>query len=544
MASNQDVLDAIAARSAGGAETAAAQPSLSFFEMVDQAITNTPASAAQFGEDLVQPFVDPIGTANSIASLGKGIFQLALPGEQEDEKTARAVGAYFVDRYGSLEDAKRTFANDPVGFLADASMVITGGAGLAVQGARAGGRTAKVAQTAQKIGEAIDPVNIATGGVKTAAKGVGLAVPAVVGVTTGTSGQSLGEAYRAGREGGPRQEAFVDNMRGAVDPAEVVDDAREAFQRMKKTTRAEFRQSKDALQLQQTQIDFFPVAEQIKDLEASFNYEGFSELSPVGQSKMRELNKLIKNFQSNEAVQTAYGLDALKRAIDDLYPRDINPGNEAVIVGRARDIVKDAILAQAPEYDKVMRPYEQARRLEVEMQKALSLGDSAAADTALRKLQSVMRDNVNANFGSRLRLVEQLEKAGDSLLIPKVAGQDLQAIAPRGLGRAAGGLAALQSLANPTTAALLPLTSPRLMGETANLSGQGVRALSAAQEMLADRNPMLASTAESVATNIDLPSAASRSRGIGMLDRAATEEEKAFQQLQQLLNQRQAIIAQ
>ena len=61
-----------------------------------------------------------------------------------------------------------------------------------------------------------------------------------------------------------------------------------------------------------------------------------------------------------------------------------------------------------------MRPYEQARRLEIEMQKALSLGDSSAADTALRKLQSVMRDNVNANFGSRLRLVEQLEKAGDS----------------------------------------------------------------------------------------------------------------------------------
>lgn len=544
MASNQDVLDAIAARSAGAAQTTPAQPSLSFFEMVDQAITNTPASAAQFGEDLVQPFVDPIGTANSIASLGKGIFQLALPGEQEDEKTARAVGAYFVDRYGSLEDAKRTFANDPVGFLADASMVITGGAGLAVQGARAGGRTAKVAQTAQKIGEAIDPVNIATGGVKTAAKGVGLAVPAVVGVTTGTSGQSLGEAYRAGREGGLRQEAFVDNMRGAVDPAEVVDDAREAFQRMKKTTRAEFRQSKDALQLQQTQIDFFPIAEQIKDLEASFDYEGFSELSSAGQAKMRELNKLIKNFQTNEAVQTAYGLDALKRAIDDLYPRDINPGNEAVIVARARDIVKDAILAQAPEYNTVMRPYEQARRLEIEMQKALSLGDSSAADTALRKLQSVMRDNVNANFGSRLRLVEQLEKAGDALLIPKVAGQDLQAIAPRGLGRAAGGLAALQSLANPKTAALLPFTSPRLMGETANLSGQGVRALSDAQQMLAEGNPMLSSVAQSVRSNIDLPSAASRSRGIGMLDRAATEEEEAFQQLQQLLNVNQNLIAQ
>jgi len=82
------------------------------------------------------------------------------------------------------------------------------------------------------------------------------------------------------------------------------------------------------------------------------------------------------------------------------------------------------------------------------------------------------------------------------------------------------------------------------MGETANLSGQGVRALSDAQQMLAEGSPMLSSVAQSVRSNIDLPSAASRSRGIGMLDRAATEEEEAFQQLQQLLNVNQNLIAQ
>ena len=103
------------------------------------------------------------------------------------------------------------------------------------------------------------------------------------------------------------------------------------------------------------------------------------------------------------------------------------------------------------------------------------LGRTAAADTALRKPQSVMRDNVNANFGSRLRLLEKLEKAGYSLLLPKLAGQDLQPIAPKGIARVAAGtnvLSQATELANPQTLALLPLTSPRLMGEGALAAGR------------------------------------------------------------------------
>ena len=84
----------------------------------------------------------------------------------------------------------------------------------------------------------------------------------------------------------------------------------------------------------------------------------------------------------------------------------------------------------------------------------LSLRRTVAADTALRKLQSVMRDKVNANFGFRLRLVEKLEKASDSLLLPKLAGQDLQLIVPKGITRAAVGtniLSQAAELANPQT---------------------------------------------------------------------------------------------
>ena len=123
----------------------------------------------------------------------------------------------------------------------------------------------------------------------------------------------------------------------------------------------------------------------------------------------------------------------------------------------------------------------------------LSLGRTAATDTALRKLQSVTRDKVNANFGSRLRLIEKLEKAGDSLLLPKLAGQDLHPIVPKGIARVAVGkkiLSQATELANPQTLALMPLTSPRLMSETALAGGRGVRLFSEGQQRLMNSPPM------------------------------------------------------
>ena len=165
----------------------------------------------------------------------------------------------------------------------------------------------------------------------------------------------------------------------------------------------------------------------------------------------------------------------------------------------------------------------------------LSLGRTAAADKALRKLQSVMRDNVNANFGSRLRLVEKLEKAGDSLLLPKLAGQDLQPIVPKGIARVAAGtniLSQAKELANPQTLALMPLTSPRLMGETASAGGRGVRLLKEGQQRLMD-SPLMQSegvearrqaAANSPTSDMTVGPLA-RSRAVGMTERAATKEE-------------------
>ena len=84
-------------------------------QVAGQAITNIPSSAFQYGQDIYSAISDPIGTAKSIGELGLGIIQLVIPGEQANEKQAKAVGAYFANRYGGMENIKRTIANDPVG---------------------------------------------------------------------------------------------------------------------------------------------------------------------------------------------------------------------------------------------------------------------------------------------------------------------------------------------------------------------------------------------------------------------------------------------
>jgi hypothetical protein len=91
--------------------------SMSWGDAFSQAKDNFGSSAAQAGSDMVQPILHPIDTAKTVAELGLGIIQKLIPGEQDSEKMADAVGQFFIDRYTSIEGIKNTLANDPAGML-------------------------------------------------------------------------------------------------------------------------------------------------------------------------------------------------------------------------------------------------------------------------------------------------------------------------------------------------------------------------------------------------------------------------------------------
>ena len=114
-----------------------------------------------------------------------------------------------------------------------------------------------------------------------------------------------------------------------------------------------------------------------------------------------------------------------------------------------------------------MKAYQEASDQITEIERALSLGKKASADTSMRKLQSLMRNNVNTNYGQRMSLAKELEAQGGQML-PALAGQALNTWTPRGLQSASTVPTSLMgySAGGPGLAAAALLGgSPRLMGE-------------------------------------------------------------------------------
>jgi len=439
-------------------------------QVAGQAITNIPSSAFQYGQDIYSAISDPIGTAKSIGELGLGIIQLVIPGEQANEKQAKAVGAYFANRYGGMENIKRTIANDPVGFLGDASILLTGGSSLASKV----GPLKEVAEQARKVGQKIDPLNVPL----TVA---GKATSAGLSLTSGLGRIPIEEAYQAGTKGGKDVQELVATMRQKDSLEDIVSEAKQGVTKMASKRKEKYLKSMEGVKASTKQIDFKPIKEKILDIRKGREFKGETLLDSSALSKLEEIENAVNIWSKSKSFHTVEGLDALKKKIDNLTPEADVFGKQAAkgasIVEEARSIVNNRIKEVSPEYAKTMKAYEEAINLEKEIRKSLSLGNQAAADTSLRKLLSVMRNNVNTNFGLRLENFKKLEKSGEVSLTPSVAGASLSqltprgiqaAISPYGLGAAGYGLGYI----SPEFIALMAASSPRFVGEAALKTGQ------------------------------------------------------------------------
>ena len=446
------------------------EDSLTGTEVLTEAVKNIPSSAAKLVTDVTYPIRHPIDTAQSLASLGRGVVKLIMPGEptiyDEDEEAAKAVGKFFADRYGSFEGFKNSFATDPLGVFSDVAIVFTGGAGLA---AKVPGVAGKTTQTVSKIGEVIDPV---LGGAKlvgATAVGAGKVTAPLLGVTTGAGTDAIQVAARAGASSPEVQKMFLDNLRGDVAPEEIVPKAVQALKDRQTTTRGKFKKDKKTLQLERSPVNFKNVTQAIKSFEQGKKFGPVSELSVKAQKKLSDIKKIVKQWEKNPELHNAKGLDILKRRIDAEYPTGLNVGDSGVVVSEIRNLVKNQILDEVPDYGRGMKDYELAVNLEKQFMQELSIGKNKQAGTTLRKLQSALRNNVNTSYGNRLNMLEDL----DPSLITEIGGQALSSVTPRGLqGLSASGFLGLGAFVNPASLLALPFQSPRLVGETAFKIGQ------------------------------------------------------------------------
>lgn len=342
---------------------------------------------------------------------------------------------------------------------------VTGGlsAGLidpntAGTGALIGAATPAAVQTAGMVGR----------GAKNLASGV---IRKTLGMTTGVGDEAIGAAFQAGKEG---NKAFTDNLRGNVDMTDVLADAKSALNQMRMDRAAQYRAGMSDLSKDKKVIDISPIQNAVSNLKAMGSFKG-QAINKNAAGVVDEVSQKVEEWAKLNPAEyhTPEGLDALKQAIGDI--RDSTqfgtPGRKAA--DSIYNAVKKQIIDKAPDYYKIMKDYSEASELIGEIQKSFSLGEKTSKDTAMRKLQSLMRNNVNTNYGNRLDLAKQLESSGGKELIPAIAGQAMSSATPRGLQGLAATGSAIAGLSNPAFLASLPFQSPRLVGEAAYKLGQG-----------------------------------------------------------------------
>ena len=481
---------------------------------------NLPASASKFGSGLVDLIAHPVTTAENLGHtvLG-GVEHLlperavqAIPTHDADRAAASAFGDYLANRWGGIGKASDTMLNDPVGAASDVSMLLGGGAGVSralskIPLKATAGPLSQVADTLGAGAAATNPINAATPILSPVANGLGNTAAYMLGNWgTGTGAESVRQAYKAGATGGADADSFWGQLSGDHDMSRVVDTAKEGIARLRAAMGARYLAAKNGPNgwgTDNTPLDFAPIHQAYNDfMDSRTTNNGLhmtmdpTEINQI-VGKAPDPNILGSNGTGiggaiaewmQDPVHTADSLDALKRRIASIAPDNVQHTNVTAAVKHMTDAIKNTIRQQAPAYAPAMEDYGNSLDQLNQLEKTFNLRDSTAVGTALTKLQSLMRNNVNSNYGYRTGLINDLQDTSGVNLMPALAGQALNSWSPRGLvgnlvERGMGG-GALWSLAHgdylraAAMGASLPFVMPKVVGAGAYVTGRGQGALS------------------------------------------------------------------
>jgi hypothetical protein len=476
----------------------------SWMDVAGESLTSIPQSAAALAGSVYDVVTDPIQAVRGAGQMIVGGTEKLMGEPYFDTSSGRAVreqgkaaltGAkdYLTGRAGSEEAIKNTLATDPVGALADLSLLFTGGGGLAARTPMLS-RAAPTLRTAANI---TDPLYLAG---KTAGKTYDLTsglVKSGLGMKTGVGTEAIEQAVQAGRQGNT---TFLENMRGDVPITNVLDDAQANLAQMNLNKQKDYRSGMVDIKNDKSVLDFKGIDQSLQNAQSKVSYKG-KIIDKIAVETVEKMRAKIDDWKNSDPAEyhTPEGLDNLKQSLWEDFGKLGKDEKLAYSAGKQiYDSVKNEISKQAPTYAKVMKEYTDASELTKEIERALSLGQTASADTAIRKLQSLMRNNVNTNYGQRLNLAQQLESAGGRDLMPALAGQALSSKLPRGLQSAANIPSAYLAYGagGPALATLdLLASSPRLVGEASYKYGQLANALTQGQQAASKAIPMTAKQA-------------------------------------------------
>ena len=411
----------------------------------------------------------PTNAASVAGAITGEVLPLMATGIGKAITTGGEIGANLASRLG-LGQTGQTIGN--VGGKAVASGATSGLLGLTQPTLGEKPYWQQVQENVQNNAMLGAALPVATKAIGSTAKAVGNLGASLLGLSTGVGATPIQEAFKAGKNG---FNEFWKNLTGEADKNAVLDVAKSNLRAIQQDLSKAYRSGMINIKNDKNILSFNDIDQSLKKVEDIALYKG-EVTSKSANDAFNKVKEAITDWKKLDPTEyhTPEGLDALKQKLGGVLEEIPYEQKKArTIVENAYNAVKSSIQKQAPTYANVMKGYAEGQETISEIKKALSLGEKASVDTGLRKLQSLMRNNANANYGYRLDLAKQLEEQGGNQIMPALAGQSLSSITPRSLAAQGGGILNLGNIArgmmmnDPSaygSAAMLPLQSPALVG--------------------------------------------------------------------------------
>jgi hypothetical protein len=477
-------------------------------DLVERHISNIPRNAPEFAKMVTEPFLHPIQTARTVRDITEGALQKVIkqPSRLGEELFGFKAGSGFftqaeipeqvfdvfydgmVDRYGSIEAIKEHFAERPLEFWTDFGQ-LTVAAGKLLKTSKVG-KLSKAGETLTKIGNRMQPANLAfdvTGG---ALNLTGTAGKFFLDATEGVGRSAIQGAF-------DRLPPFVAAVKDQTKLRDLVKNARKSLNEIRKIRGAAYRPKLLKLKENKKLLDFEPIRKKMYELvkedgalRTTVKGKLNTDNSTYGRRSSREVKqmfKIIDKWDNRPQNLTPGGFDILKQKINDFWTEGekssvFSTKMSGVVYDAIVDGTKDPLTGISP-YPAMTKPYRELTDLYQEAKRTFGIKSKTAADSIAKKLiRTIETDN---EIG--LQLLDEINAVTKIDLKSEAAGRIMRNIGPQSFrgafldmsaGAALIGYSALSGLSavDPLLATgLIFAVSPRLTSKFLNVLGNVTR---------------------------------------------------------------------
>ena len=318
---------------------------------------------------------------------------------------------------------------------------------------------------------AATPVAAAIG--RVSARMVGKFGSEISGALTGTSAETLEQAFTAAKKGGKELDAFTDALRGKTTPERLAQTLRDNTQIINTQRQTLFKETltelgDEIVDTKTAKDSFFSMLDEAKihfneNGTLNFSKSGKLKLVPQAQTKIHQAFKEIADLPPTATLEE---IDDVRQAIKALSltgdDASANLGNK-LIDDAVRSVRKAG--EQVDGYGQMLDEFGETSQFLDDLQKGLAATDKRTIDQTYRRMATALKTNNE----QRMALVRELDEITDGAILSQISGQQLAEMMPRGIFRQiAAGMAGGAVLTGGLSQSMLPalvFASPRVTGE-------------------------------------------------------------------------------